>query len=126
MHTLESLDVYNLSQEFSDKIWSFVTTWDKFAMYGLGKQLTNAADSISANIAEGYGRFHFKENKNFCYYSRGSILETKSFLRKMKHRNLVTTEEYANLFKQLESIHIKLNAYIKYIGNRSLNTPNHE
>lgn len=44
----------------------------------------------------------------------------------MKHRDLVTTEQYLNLFKKLESIHIKLNAYIKYIGKSSLNIPKEE
>lgn len=100
--------------------------WDFFNKDTVGKQVCRCADSISANIAEGYGRFHFKENKNFCYYSRGSILETKSFLRKMKHRDLVTTEQYLNLLKKLESIHLKLNAYIKYIGKSSLNIPKEE
>lgn len=76
---IEELDVYNLAEEISDEIWNIVLTWDFFAKDTIGKQICRAADSISANIAEGYGRFHFKENKNFCYYSRGSILEVKSF-----------------------------------------------
>ncbi|MEJ5995551.1 four helix bundle protein [Pedobacter sp. Du54] len=46
-------------------------SWDFCAKDTIGKQICRAADSISANIAEGYGRFHYKENKNFCYYSRG-------------------------------------------------------
>ncbi|WAC39366.1 four helix bundle protein [Pedobacter sp. SL55] len=81
---IEELDVYNLAEEISDEIWNIVLTWDFFAKDTVGKQICRAADSISANIAEGYGRFHFKENKNSCYYSRGSILEVKSFLRKSK------------------------------------------
>lgn len=67
MHTLEDLDVYNLSQEFSDKIWHIVEKWDNFPKFGLGKQITAAADSISSNIAEGYGRFFIKENINFVF-----------------------------------------------------------
>ncbi len=113
---VEDLDVYVLAEDFADEIWKTVMTWDFFARDTIGKQLCRAADSISANIAEGYGRFHFKENKNFCYYSRGSILETKSFLRKMKNRALITEEGYQHLLNKLETIHIKLNAYIKYIG----------
>ena len=70
MHTLEELDVYNLAQTFSDKIWFLVLDWEKFAQFGMGRQITNAADSISSNIAEGYGRFFIKENINFCFYSR--------------------------------------------------------
>ena len=52
MHTLEELDVYNLEQTFSDKIWFIVLNWDKFAQFGIGRQITNAAGSISSNIAE--------------------------------------------------------------------------
>lgn len=69
MHTLEELDVYSLSQSFSDRIWFLVLRWDKFTQSGMGRQITDSADSISANIAEGYGRFFIKENINFCFYS---------------------------------------------------------
>ena len=115
MHTLEGLDVYNLSQSFSDKIWKIVIKWDKFAQYGLGKQMTNAADSISSNIAEGYGRYFIKENINFCFYSRGSMLETKNWLQKCVNRNLIAKEEYEQLIEELGIIHRKLNAYVKVL-----------
>ena len=90
MHTLEELDVYNLSQSFSDSIWFMVEKWENFPKFGIGKQITNSADSISSNIAEGYGRYFIKENINFCFYSRGSILETKNWLQKSIRRNLLT------------------------------------
>ena len=119
---IEDLEVYMLAEDLSNEIWNVVIRWDFFAKETVGKQICRAADSISANIAEGYGRFHFKENKNFCYYSRGSVLETKSFLRKMRHRGLVSEEIYNQLFNRLEIIHIKLNAYLKYIGTKSTAT----
>jgi four helix bundle protein len=78
--------------------------------------MARSADSISANIAEGFGRFHYKENKNFCYFSRGSVIETKGWLKKAKTRNLITSDRFEDLFQKLETIHIKLNAYIKFIG----------
>ena len=84
-------------------------------MYGLGKQLTNAADSISANIAEGYGRFFIKENINFCFYGRGSLLETKGWLQKSVRRNLISEEDHQILLADLEIIHKKLNGYIKVL-----------
>ncbi|QNN40322.1 MULTISPECIES: four helix bundle protein [Pedobacter] len=115
-YKLEDLEVYNLSELISDKIWDIVMGWDYFAKDTIGKQICRAADSISANIAEGYGRYHFKENKNFCYYSRGSILEVKSFLRKSKNRNLISEDCYSELYAELQTMHLKLNAYIKYIG----------
>ncbi len=65
MRTPEDLDVYNLAQEFSDRVWFLVQKWDNFTKFGIGKQQANAADSISSNIAEGYGRFFIKENIHF-------------------------------------------------------------
>jgi four helix bundle protein len=95
-----------------------VLKWDYFTKDTIGKQLARSADSISANIAEGFGRFHFKENKNFCYFSRGSIIETKSWLKKATTRKLISEEDAQNLLGKLEIIHIKLNAYIKFIGKQ--------
>lgn len=94
MHTLEELDVYNLSQSFSDKIWFPVLEWHKFAQFGVGKQITNSADSISSNIAEGYGRYLIKENINFCFYSRGNgyIKILKENLKKQNTSPLITNK----------------------------------
>ena len=116
---LEDLDVYNLSEDFSDEIWFIVAKWEYFAKDTVGKQLVRAADSIGANIAEGFGRYHYKENKNFCYFSRGSIIETKSWLKKSNTRNLLSKDQFEELFQKLEVIHLKLNAYIKFIGKLS-------
>jgi four helix bundle protein len=69
---LEELQVYQLSMEIGEKIWSY------FEKDTIGKQLVRAADSVAANLSEGFGRFHFKEAKNFSYYSRGSLYETKT------------------------------------------------
>jgi four helix bundle protein len=116
---LEDLEVYALSEQFADEIWFIVIKWEYFAKDTLGKQMARSADSIGANIAEGFGRYHYKENKNFCYFSRGSIIETKGWLKKAKTRNLITPDNFEDLFQKLEIIHIKLNAYIKFIGKLS-------
>ena len=60
--------VHNLAEAFADEIWFIAIKWDFFAKHTVGKQLVRAADSISTNIAEGFGRFHYKENKNFCFF----------------------------------------------------------
>ena len=113
---IEDLEIYNLSEVFANNIWSLVSSWEYFAKDTIGKQLVRSADSIGANIAEGFGRYHYKENKNFCYFSRGSVIETKSWLKKSYTRQLITPEQYQSLLSKLEPIHFKLNAYIKFIG----------
>lgn len=72
-YTLEKLEVYQLAELFSDKIWDLVSEWDYFKKDTIGKQIVRSADSISANIAEGYGRYYYKDSKLFYFYSRGSI-----------------------------------------------------
>ena len=112
MLKLEELEVYNLAMETGEDVWNLVDRWN-------GEQLVDAADSIAANISEGYGRFHFKENKNFCYYSRGSLMETKTFLTKAKNRKLIPEKDYIVMLEKLKALHNKLNAYIKSIGRNS-------
>ena len=89
---LEKLEVYTLSETFSNEIWNIVLKWDYFSKDTIGKQLVRAADSISANIAEGYGRYFYKESKQFYFYSRGSIQETKSWLTKCERRGIIEQE----------------------------------
>jgi len=115
---IEDLEIYLLAEKFGDQVWSIAMEWQYFVRDGFGKQLTNAADSISANIAEGFGRYHYKENKNFCYFSRGSIIETKGWIRKAKNRELIAEKQYSELMSQLETIPLKLNIYIKAIGKK--------
>jgi four helix bundle protein len=78
----EKLRVYRLAEDISDKIWKLVTGWDSFARGTVGKQLVPAADSIGANIAEGEGRGSYADNRRFVRTARGSLNETKHFLRR--------------------------------------------
>ena len=70
-YTLEKPEVYNLAESFSDEIWNIVIEWKIFLRDTIGKQIVRSADSISSNIAEGYGRYYYKESKQFYFYSRG-------------------------------------------------------
>ncbi len=116
MIKLIDLEVYKLAIEIGDKVWEIVDKWDYFNKDTLGKQFVKAADSVALNIAEGYGRFFFKENKNFNYYSRGSAFECTSCLRKAVKRKLVTQEENILLRKLFERYFKLINGYIKSIG----------
>jgi four helix bundle protein len=79
----------------------------------VGGQFVEAADSIAANIVEGYGRYFYKDRKQFCYYSRGSLLETKTWATKAFDRKLISQQEFDSLIEKLKLLHFKLNIYIK-------------
>ena len=113
---LEELQVYTLSMAIAEKTWTIVIEWDYFTKDTIGKQLVRAVDSIAANLSEGFGRYHYKENVNFSYYSRGSLFETKTWLTKAHNRKLISTGDFELFIHEIDNIGVKLNNYIKSIG----------
>ena len=117
MIPLEELKVYKIALEIGDIVWEIVDKWPVFAKQTLGGQFIRSADSIAFNIAEGHGRYFYKENRNFCFYSRGSAKEMTSALYKSKKRSLITEHEDTLLQENLLSYFKLINAYIKSIGS---------
>ena len=115
--TLDELKVYQLSMDMGERVWAEVIHWDFFAKDTVGKQAVRAADSVAANISEGFGRFFYKENRQFGYYSRGSLFETKTWLTKTARRGLITPDCHAAFERDIDQIGRMLNAYIKSIGS---------
>ena len=114
---LEELEVYQSAMAMGEKVWSIVSGWDFFAKDTVGKQWVRAADSVAANLSEGFGRFHYKENRHYGYYSRGSLFESKTWLTKARNRSLVSEQDFNELIAMLDTMGRRLNAYIKSIGN---------
>ncbi len=79
---LHELKVYQRSMDVGERIWALVSSWDIFAKDTVGKQLVRSIDSVAANLSEGFGRFFYKENRRFCYYSRGSLYENFTWIEK--------------------------------------------
>lgn len=113
VQSLEEIEIFKLAEEISDKWWNIVSSWSPFAKDTIGKQLVRAVDSIGANIAESYGRYHFAEKINHLYYSRGSLYEAKFFALRALKRKLVDQATYDNMLGDLSKLAPMLNAYIK-------------
>jgi four helix bundle protein len=113
----ESLQVYKLSEELADNVWVIVDGWKLLREIPSASNLVRSADSIGANIAEGTGRSSYQDNKRFVYIARGSINETKHWLRRAYKRGLLTGEQTDRLKLILDALAPKLNAYMKSIGN---------
>ena len=114
---LEDLKIYQLSMDLAEKVWNNVRKWDDFSKDTIGKQLIKSVDSVSANISEGFGRYHFKDVKNFGYYSRGSLYEAKTWLTKAQNRGLIEGGEFDQFMRDINDLGVRLNNYIKSIGN---------
>ncbi len=116
VESFEDLDVYKLAETLGDRIWEIVSSWSQFPQNTTGYQLVKSADSIGANIAEGFGRFHYAENKQFVRIARGSLYETQHWLRRAYVRNLLKEAQIKVLRELLDELAPRLNAYISSIG----------
>ena len=113
---LEENLVYKKAMNLGILVWDVVHPWGYFQKDTIGKQWIRCTDSIAANIAEGYGRYHYKENRLFCFYGRGSLIESRTWLEKAFQRNLISQDEYFQLKTELDLTGKILNNYIKSIG----------
>jgi four helix bundle protein len=124
IRSLEDFRAYNLAMMLGEEVWTIVFKWNHFEKETVGKQLVRAADSIAANLSEGLGRYHFKEIKNFSYYSRGSLFETKTWLTKALNRKLVDNTKMQVLLSDIDVIGRMINSYINSLGQ--VNEPSEE
>jgi four helix bundle protein len=115
--SLEDFKTYDMAMGLGEEVWTIVLRWDYFSKDTVGKQLVRAVDSIAANLSEGLGRYHFRETKNFSYYSRGSLFETKTWLTKAANRKLIADDHVNKLLAKIEVIGKMLNSYINTLGN---------
>src|SRR5437867_13045981 len=120
---LEDKRVYQRAEVFADQVWELVGGWTWFAKKAVGIQFTSAADSIGTNIAEAGGRFHPHDVRNFLYYARGSLRETKFWLRRAVHRKLLTDEVFGSLDGELEQLSREINASINHQKTRASGSP---
>lgn len=116
---LGKLEIYRLSLEISGGTWKIYNNLRTDLRYNIGNQVIRSADSIGANIAEGYGRFHYKDSLKFYYNSRGSLWETKHWIYLMHKRDLISNEKYDKMLKDLNLLGKKLNAFIKKLKEKS-------
>jgi len=116
------LDVYKLSRSFRNKIFDLIKKFPPEEKFSLTNQLLRSSRSITANIAEGYGRFHYNDNIRFCRLARGSLYETLEHLTIAFDCNYIDENLFLELEKEIKVILRKLNGYISYLKNNNNST----
>lgn len=121
MIPLSQLEVYKIAMEIGDLAWDIVDKWPFSIKDTLGKQHVRSADSKALNIAEGNGRYFYKENKVFCFFVVD--LQRKPYVHfiKARKRVLLTFEEADLVEKKMYHYFILMAGYIKSIGRKSEN-----
>lgn len=109
---LDDLEVYKLAKEISRESWPLYNKFDWQTRKTMGDQFIMSIDSIGANIAEGFGRFHYLDRNKFNYNARGSLIEALHWLNLLSERGKIDSNSYKNLNQKLKQLSIKLNNYI--------------
>lgn len=116
--TLEKIDAYVQAHRLGNEIWSCVNQWESFARWSIGIQISKSADSISANLAEGFGRYYKKEKIRFYRYSTGAAWETREWLIKAKQRGLIPDGRADALIAGVEELPKMVNRLILYTNQK--------
>jgi len=115
---LSDIESFRISFHLSNYVWDVVSKWSSFSQRTVGEQFVRAVDSISANIAEGFGRYGKKDKIKFYRYSQGSLSESLNWNEKSKIRRLLSGEEYKYIFSELQKLPKAINALILFTNQK--------
>ncbi len=115
---LNNIEAYKISFNLSNYIWEIILNWNSFEKDTIGKQFIKAVDSISANIAEGFGRFSKKDKIKFYRYSYGSMYESLDWNEKANKRNLISKEQYDYILIELKKLPKSIHHLINYTDSK--------
>lgn len=115
---LNDIDCYKRALKLANFVWDIVNSWDWFAKRTVGVQFVTAIDSISANIAEGFGRYGKKDKIKFYYYSFGSVKEGFDWNEKSKYRKLLSEEQYKYILKELQTLPKEIHQLIQFTNEK--------
>ena len=115
---LNDIEAYKIAFRLSNYVWNIVVKWKHFERSTVGEQFVGAIDSISANIAEGFGRFNKKDKIKFYRYSYGSMSESLDWNQKSKIRSLLAETEYDYIYAQLQKLPKAINSLILFTNQK--------
>ncbi|MBI5775990.1 MAG: four helix bundle protein [Nitrospirae bacterium] len=116
VNSFEDLEVWQVGRMLRKKLYALARRLPEHERYNLAAQIRSAAVSLTANVAEGYGRFHFKENVQFCRIARGSANELQDHLITCNDEGYLQKNEFQELRHELLTFLRLINGYIRSIG----------
>jgi len=115
---LNDIDAYKIAFNLSNYVWNIIIKWDIFTKRTVGEQFMRAIDSISANIAEGFGRYYKRDKIHYYRISYGSVNESLDWNEKANIRKLLKEEEYNYILEELKKLPKSINQLIQYTNQK--------
>src|SRR5947209_13785848 len=119
--TFEDLDVYQVAREFRKKMYGVTRGLPDFEKYDLGSQIWRAAVSLTNNIAEGHGRYHFADQVRFILGARGSLQELIDDLNVCADEKYIALDQVETLRSQAWRVLGLINGFLRYLRDRKAN-----
>ena len=116
--TFEDLDVYKKAREFRKRMYAAARKLPDFEKYELGRQIRRAAVSLTNNIAEGHGRYHYLDEIKFQLQSRGSLAELLDDLNVCQDEDYLPITEIVELKERAKEVQRLINGYIRFLRER--------
>ena len=114
------LDVWKKCRDLRKNIWNLCGTFPPVEKYRLSDQMIRASRSSTANIAEGYGRYHYQENVQFCRQSRGSLFELIDHFTVAEECRYIAKMEQETFIDDIIFAIRLLNGYVRYLKQRKI------
>ena len=115
IRSFEDLECWKKGRDLRREISKLIKTLPNFEKFELVSQMRRASRSVTHNISEGYGRFHFRENAQFCRIARGSLHEIIDQLITANDDEYINDERFLKLKSMTVECITILNGYIKYL-----------
>ena len=116
--TFGDLEAYQVAREFRKAMYRVNRQLPSFEKFELGSQIRRAAVSLTSNIAEGHGRFHYLEQIKFCLNARGSLEELLDDLNICADESYLPAADIGRLKEQGWRVHRVLNGYMRWLRER--------
>lgn len=120
--TFEDLEVYQAAREFRKAMYGVTRKLPDFEKFELASQISRAAVSLTNNIAEGHGRYHYLEQIKFSLQARGSLEELIDHLNVCGDEHYLRAKEVAGLKQNAWRVYRLLNGYIRYLRERKMDS----
>jgi len=115
---LNDIDAYKIAFNLSNYVWDLVIKWDRLSTNTVGNQFVRSVDSISANIAEGFGRYSKKDKIKYFRISFGSMYESLDWNEKALKRKLISKKEYDYIFSELQKLPKLIHQLINFTNEK--------
>jgi four helix bundle protein len=116
--TFEDLEVYKKAREFRKRMYAVARKLPDFEKYELGRQIRRASVSVTNNVAEGHGRYHYLEEIKFQLQARGSLAELVDDLNVCEDEGYLPTTEVSDLKELAREVQRLINGYIRFLRER--------